>query len=49
MTLCANCHHRHFNASARVPRASLPADALAFANDLLGAERAELYLQRHYG
>lgn len=43
-----SCHRRHHSACARLPISCVPAAAIAFAVQLLGAERAEDYLKRYY-
>lgn len=49
MTLCFKHHFEHHNAyNRRIDRARLPAAAIEFAVELMGADRAELYLSRYY-
>ncbi len=48
MTLCNSCHGRYHNAVIKLPLSILPATALTFAVELLGAGPAINYLQRHY-
>lgn len=43
------CHERHTRAMRRIPLERVSGAALAFAVDLLGVERAALYVARHYG
>lgn len=42
------CHRLHHQAAARIPRSAIPPAAVEFAVELLGPERAELYLARYY-
>jgi hypothetical protein len=42
------CHRDHHHAIRRIPRAKVPDAAVMFAAELLGSERAEDYLARHY-
>jgi hypothetical protein len=42
------CHADHHAAMHRIPRALVPESAIAFAEELFGAERAELYWSRYY-
>lgn len=49
MLLCARCHSRHTTATERISRRKLPAAALAFGEERLGADRFGLYLARYYG
>jgi hypothetical protein len=44
---CA-CHRDHHHAVRRLPLASVPAAAIAFAEQLLGPDRAADYLARFY-
>ena len=43
-----DCHLNHHFASHRIPFRVVPAAARAFADELLGPGRAELYFQRYY-
>jgi hypothetical protein len=46
--LCT-CHLNHHSATRRILRRRLPSDALGFADELLGPERAADYIKRYYG
>lgn len=48
MLLCHDCHRRHHNRVAPIPRSSLPAAAVEFAVELLGEDYADDYLARRY-
>lgn len=47
LALCYDCHRRHHNRVAPIPRASLPDAAVEFAEELLG-DYANDYLGRYY-
>lgn len=49
MLLCSRCHSRHTSATERLSRRRLPAAALVFGEQHLGADRFGLYLARYYG
>ena len=42
------CHSRHTTAAQRLPASGIPAPAIEFAIELLGAEPADLYFDRYY-
>ena len=42
------CHSRHTSAAQRLPASKLPAEAIEFAIELLGAGPADLYFDRYY-
>jgi len=42
------CHRRHHSHFRKIPLALVPAEAVEFAVELLGAEQAADYLARHY-
>jgi hypothetical protein len=42
------CHRRHHDHFRRISLSLVPAEAIAFARELLGAGAAEDYLARHY-
>jgi hypothetical protein len=42
------CHAEHHGAVRRIPLALVPADAVAFAIDLFGADHAHQYFVRYY-
>jgi hypothetical protein len=48
MLLDPHCHARHTSAMYRIHVENLPDAALAFAVDLLGEDRAALYVERYY-
>lgn len=48
MLLHELCHSRHTSAFRKIRLEKVPELALAFAVDLLGEDRAALYLARHY-
>lgn len=45
--LCS-CHEAHHNAQPRIPAAKLPDDAIRFAVELMGEDRAAEYIRRYY-
>jgi hypothetical protein len=48
MHCSARCHSRHTTAAARLPASLIPAPAIEFMIELVGAERADLYIDRYY-
>lgn len=48
MLLHPHCHGRHTSAMHRIAIERIPEEALAFAVDLLGEDRAALYIARYY-
>lgn len=48
LTLCSECHSQHHSRVATLPLDVIPRQAIGFLVDLLGQERAELYLNRYY-
>lgn len=43
-----DCHRSHHHATRRLPLAVVSPEAIAFAQELLGGERAGEYLRRYY-
>lgn len=48
LLLHPHCHSWHTDASRRIPLAAVPSVALDFAVELLGRDRAALYMARFY-
>jgi len=48
MDLCGACHTSHHRRGNVLPTRSLPTAAVAFAQELLGIERAADYFRRYY-
>jgi hypothetical protein len=42
------CHRNHTTAASRIPASKLTPESIEFAIEVLGAEVAELYLERYY-
>jgi hypothetical protein len=49
MTLCDDCHDAHHDRVAIIPTSALPRSAVQFAVELMGQDRARIYLARYYG